>query len=73
MVIAPAHRAGDPRSIPGPGENFFSEIINIDITVHFTNSRNIPVFYQLLYIAVIHSDPSRREDERVEVRATSCL
>ena len=24
VVIAPARRAGDPGSIPGPGENFFS-------------------------------------------------
>ena len=24
VVIAPARRAGDPVSIPGPGENFFS-------------------------------------------------
>ena len=24
LVIAPARRAGDPGSIPGPGENFFS-------------------------------------------------
>ena len=24
VVIAPAHRAGDPGSNPGPGENFFS-------------------------------------------------
>ena len=24
MVIAPARRAGDPGSNPGPGENFFS-------------------------------------------------
>ena len=24
VVIAPAHRTGDPGSIPGPDENFFS-------------------------------------------------
>ena len=24
VVIVPARRAGDPGSIPGPGENFFS-------------------------------------------------
>ena len=24
VVIAPVRRAGDPGSIPGPGENFFS-------------------------------------------------
>ena len=29
VVIAPARRAGDPGSNPGPGENFFSQIINI--------------------------------------------
>ena len=30
VVIAPARRAGDPGSNPGPGENFFSFTINID-------------------------------------------
>ena len=30
MVIAPAHRAGDPGSIPGPGENFSLKLLNID-------------------------------------------
>ena len=29
VVIAPARRAGDPGSNPGPGENLFSKIINI--------------------------------------------
>ena len=29
VVIAPARRAGDPGSNPGPGEDFFSQIINI--------------------------------------------
>ena len=29
VVIAPSRRAGDPGSNPGPGENFFSLIINI--------------------------------------------
>ena len=28
VVIAPAHRAGDPGSNPGPGNNFFSSIID---------------------------------------------
>ena len=28
VVIAPARRAGDPGSNPGPGQNFFSLIIN---------------------------------------------
>ena len=28
VVIDPARRAGDPGSNPGPGENFFSSIIN---------------------------------------------
>ena len=27
VVIAPARRAGDPGSIPGPGENFFSLLL----------------------------------------------
>ena len=30
MVIAPARRAGDPRSNPGPGENFLSYIIELN-------------------------------------------
>ena len=30
MVIAPARRAGDPGSIPGPGENFSFKLL-IDI------------------------------------------
>ena len=29
VFMAPASTAGDPGSIPGPGENFFSKIINI--------------------------------------------
>ena len=29
VVIAPMRRAGDAGSNPGPGENFFSQIINI--------------------------------------------
>ena len=31
VFIAPARRAGDPGSNPGPGENFFSQIINKDL------------------------------------------
>ena len=32
MVIAPARRAGDPGSIPGPGENFSLKLlINIGV------------------------------------------
>ena len=27
MVIAPARRAGDPGSIPGPGENFSLKLL----------------------------------------------
>ena len=27
VVIAPAHRAGDPGSIPGPGENFSLKLL----------------------------------------------
>ena len=29
VVIVPARRPGDPGSIPGPGDKFFSSIINI--------------------------------------------
>ena len=29
MVIAPARRAGDPGSIPGPGENFSPKLLII--------------------------------------------
>ena len=33
VFMAPASTAGDPGSIPGPGENFFSKIIIIIITI----------------------------------------
>ena len=32
MVIVPAHRAGDPGSNPGPGENFFSLLLIYDLS-----------------------------------------
>ena len=35
VVTAPARRAGDPGSNPGPGENFFSYIINIIYVVYY--------------------------------------
>ena len=31
MVIAPARRAGDPGSIPGPGENFSPKLLIYDL------------------------------------------
>ena len=31
MVIAPARRAGDPDSIPGPGENFSLKLLIIKV------------------------------------------
>ena len=31
MVIAPARRAGDPGSIPGPGENFSLELLIVRV------------------------------------------
>ena len=31
MVIAPARRAGDPGSIPGPGENFSLKLLIISL------------------------------------------
>ena len=33
MVIAPARRAGDPGSIPGPGENFSLKLLIYNIVV----------------------------------------
>ena len=38
VVIAPARRAGDPGSNPGPGENFFSYIINIRLPDGYSES-----------------------------------
>ena len=37
VVIAPARRAGDPGSNPGPGENFFSKIINLKFFFIYNN------------------------------------
>ena len=37
VVIAPAHRAGDPGSIPGPGENFSLKLLKlqfVDFKLH---------------------------------------
>ena len=39
VVIAPARRAGDPGSNPGPGENFFSLTLLIyDLTDGYSES-----------------------------------
>ena len=49
LVIAPAHRAGDPGSIPGPDENFslkslmFTYVYSLLIDKNFSESRNISV------------------------------
>ena len=34
MVIAPARRAGDPGSIPGPGENFSLKLLILFSHLH---------------------------------------
>ena len=39
MVIAPARRAGDPGSIPGPGGNFSLKLLIIKICLDGTQSK----------------------------------
>ena len=46
MVIAPARRAGDPGSIPGPGENFSLKLL---IRV------SIIMFWSISFISLSHS------------------
>ena len=43
MVIAPARRAGDPGSIPGPGENFSLKLLIVHI---FSEEDNILIGFQ---------------------------
>ena len=38
VVIAPARRAGDPGSIPGPGENFFSLLLIYNLPDGYSES-----------------------------------
>ena len=38
VVIAPARRAGDPCSNPGPGENFFPKLLICDLTDGYSES-----------------------------------
>ena len=36
--IAPARRAGDPGSIPGPGENFSLKLLIYDLSEGYSNA-----------------------------------
>ena len=38
VVIAPARRAGDPGSIPGPGENFSLKLLIYDLPDGYSES-----------------------------------
>ena len=38
VVIAPAHRAGDPGSNPGPGENFSLKLLIYDLPDGYSES-----------------------------------
>ena len=38
VVIAPARRAGDPGSIPGPGESFFLNLLVYDLPDGYSES-----------------------------------
>ena len=38
LVRAPARRAGDPGSNPGPGENFFLELLIYDLSDGYSES-----------------------------------
>ena len=39
MVIAPARRAGDPGSIPGPGENFSLKLLIYDLSEGYSKAK----------------------------------
>ena len=39
MVIAPARRAGDPGSMPGPGENFSLTLLIYDLPDGYSESQ----------------------------------
>ena len=57
MVIAPARRAGDPGSIPSPGENFSLKLCNYVSThgkmyIPLKKNRSHPTVYtQIFYTA----------------------
>ena len=38
VVIAPARRAGDPGSNPGPGENFSLKLLTYDLSDGYSES-----------------------------------
>ena len=40
MVIAPARRAGDPGSIPGPGENFSLKLLIYDLSEGYSKAKS---------------------------------
>ena len=48
MVIAPARRAGDPGSIPGPGENFSLKLLIEKIIFKYKVSRFVHISNQIL-------------------------
>ena len=39
VVIAPALRAGDPGSIPGPGENFSLKLLIYDLSEGYSKAK----------------------------------
>ena len=41
MVIAPARRAGDPGSIPGPGENFSLKLLILNKHVNLNQESSL--------------------------------
>ena len=59
MVIAPARRAGDPGSIPGPGENFSLKLLisllcsQIFCAMCFIFPRQVPSVFN--YVVILHS------------------
>ena len=40
VVIAPARRAGDPGSIPGPGENFSLKLLIYDLLEGYSKAKS---------------------------------
>ena len=49
MVIAPARRAGDPGSIPGPGEIFSLKLLIYDLSESYSKAKLSSKLAMLLF------------------------
>ena len=61
MVIAPVRRAGDPGSIPGPGENFSLKLLRLKRLCHIKRMQERS--YQNIYFMHILYERERREGQ----------